>query len=83
LRPQSDGLSRLTVTVHPQDYFCEVNNPVKKMEVAHCKAVALAGLCMSLPIKDWRFRGVFNSFRVALGLLYGARIVVSVMEFSL
>jgi len=53
------------------------------MEVAHCKAVALAGLCMSLPIKDWRFRGVFNSFRVALGLLYGARIVVRVMEFSL
>ena len=36
---------------------------------------------MSLPIKDWRFRDVFNSFRVALGLLYGARIVVRVMDF--
>ena len=30
------------------------------MEVVHFKAVTLAGLCMSLPIKVWRFRGVFG-----------------------
>jgi len=28
------------------------------MEVPHFKAVALAGLCMSLPIKIWRLRRV-------------------------
>ena len=59
--------------------FCQVNNPVKKMEVAHCKAVVLAGLCIPLPIKLWRFRGVFGGFEEPFGLLYGARII----EFSL
>jgi len=49
------------------------------MEVAFFKAVALTGLCIPLPIKLWRFRGVFGGFGVALGLLYGARII----EFSL
>jgi len=34
---------------------------------------------MSLPIKDWRFRGVLGGLEVALGLWYGARII----EFSL
>jgi hypothetical protein len=50
-------------------FWREVYNPVKKMEVAHCKAVVFAGLCMSLPIKDWRFRGVFGGFEVPFGLL--------------
>jgi len=49
------------------------------MEVAHCKAVVLAGLCIPLPIKLWRFRGVFGGFEEPFGLLYGARII----EFSL
>jgi len=53
------------------------------MEVAHFKGVALAGLCMSLPIKDWRFREVFGGFEVSFGLSYGARIVVQVTEFPL
>ena len=35
------------------------------MEMADFKAVALAGLCMSLPIKAWRFRGVFDAFRAS------------------
>jgi len=34
---------------------------------------------MSLPIKDWRFRGVLGGFGVPFGLLYGARFI----EFSL
>ena len=38
---------------------------------------------MSLPIKDWRFRGVFGGFEAPFGLLYGARIIVRVTEFSL
>jgi hypothetical protein len=58
--------------------LCQVYNPVKKMEMAHFKVVALAGLCTSLPIKDCRFRGVFGSLGVPSDLLYGARI-----EFSL
>ncbi|HEV2314811.1 MAG TPA: hypothetical protein VGR94_05860 [Candidatus Acidoferrales bacterium] len=63
---------------------CKRNSlPIKKMEVAHCKAVAFAGLCISLPIKVWRFRGVFDGFEVPLSLLHGARIIVRVMEFSL
>jgi len=53
------------------------------MEVAHFKEVALAGLCMSLPIKDWRFRGVFGGFKVPFGLSYDARIIVRMSEFSL
>ena len=57
--------------------------PIKKMEVAHCKAVAFAGLCISLPIKTWRFRGVLGRFRGLLSLLYNGRIIVRVMEFSL
>jgi len=59
--------------------LCKRNSlPIKKMEVAHCKAVAFAGLCMSLPIKIWRFPGVFGGFEAPFGWLYGARI-----EFSL
>jgi len=53
------------------------------MEVAHFTAVALAGLCIPLPIRDWRFRGVLGGFEVPFGLSYGARIIVRVMEFSL
>ena len=57
------------------------------MEVPHFKAVALAGLCMSLPIKVWRLRGVLAGVEVPFGPLYltcaGARIIVRVMEFSL
>jgi hypothetical protein len=30
---------------------------------------------MSLPIKVWRFRGVFGGFEVPIGLLQGARII--------
>ena len=58
--------------------FCQVNNHVKKMEGAHCKAVAFAGLYISLPIKVWRLRGFLGGFGVPFGLLYDARI-----EFSL
>jgi hypothetical protein len=57
--------------------------PIKKMEVARSKAVAFAELCTSLPIKTWRFRGVFDGFREPLSLLYDGRIIVRVMEFSL
>jgi hypothetical protein len=51
------------------------------MEVAHCKAVALAGLCMSFAIKDWRFWGVLGGFKVPLSLSYIARMSVRVIEF--
>ena len=45
------------------------------MEVSHFKVVARAGLCISLPIKVWRFRRGFGGFGVPLGLLNGARII--------
>jgi len=53
------------------------------MEVVHFKGVALAGLCMSFAIKDWRFWGVLGGFDVSFSLSYGARIIVRVIEFSL
>lgn len=57
--------------------------PIKKMELAHCKAVAFGGLCISLPIKTWRFRGVLGRFGVPFSLWCEERIIVRVMEFSL
>lgn len=50
------------------------------MEMQHFKAVAFAGLCMSLPIKDWCFPVVFNGSGAASRPLYFARVVARVIE---
>ena len=50
------------------------------MEVTVGKGLALAGLCISLPIKDWRFLEGFGGSRTGFGLLYAA---VRVIEFAL
>jgi len=42
------------------------------MEVAHCKAVALVGLCMLLPIKRSHFAVVRRDFRGACEHATGA-----------
>src|SRR6185437_55676 len=62
--------------------LCKRNSfAIKKMEVVHFKGVALAGLCMSFAIKDWRFWGVLGGFKVPLSLSYIARMSVRVIEF--
>ena len=50
------------------------------MEVAHCKAFTLAGLCISFAIKPRRFRAVSGSFGVASGLLHLARAAARVSD---
>ncbi len=75
--------------------LCQVNNPVKKMEVAHFNVVALAGLCIPLPIKVRRFVaqslavrgyaafGSVDGFGVASCLSYLARVAARAIDFSL
>ena len=65
------------------------------MEVAHCKAVAFAGLCMSFAIKDWRFVaqslavrgsaafGSVDGSGVVSRPLYLTRVAARVIDFSL
>jgi len=57
--------------------------PIKKMGVTVCKWLAIAGLCMSLPIKAQRFQVVFDGLGVASCPLYLTRVAARVIEFSL
>jgi len=55
--------------------------PIKKMQIAGYKGLTQTRLRIPLPIKVWRFRGVFGGFEARFGLVYAG--AAGIIEFSL